>query len=236
MKFVSRLSPLWLTPIVVVVLATLASAQTLPAPNVAATQRDEDSPRLPGGPDKRVVYEAVVAHRGAPIGTSIMLEITNGQVGGWIQRNDFFPIDSGTADDDRIRFTSSGNEYEINLKTGRINYSGPDGKGNQRVERMAYVYGMIYRLAEPARGSAEVTIRNEQGDRVYFIGSPAVWKREGPPIDRLGFDRYKELVGKSMGFFLARVGGTRYLAVLEEPEGMDLQKRAPREDRRKRGR
>ena len=183
-------------------------------------------------PARRIVYESVVALQGKTIGTTIMLEVAdNGAVGGWIQRNDFFPIDSGHVDPDKIAFTSGGNQYNVNLRTMRINYSGPDGRGNQRVEKMTYVQGRVYRLTEEAMEERKITLQVDGSEKDYLIGQPAVWKRAGPPIDRFG--RLEEVLGKTVGAWLARIAGTRYLAVLEEPEGMDLQKKAPKKEKEK---
>lgn len=178
-----------------------------------------------------MVYEGVVALEGKTIGTSILLDVADGAVTGWIQRNDFFPIDSGSMNADRIQFTSGGNQYTINLRTSRIGYAGPDGSGNQRVEKMTYVSGRVYRLTEEAMEEHKVTLQTDDGEREYLIGRPAVWKRTGPPIDR--FERLEELLGKTVGAWLARIGGTHYLAVVEEPEGMDLQKKVPKKDKKR---
>ncbi len=181
---------------------------------------------------KRIVYEGVVALQGKTIGTTILLEFgENGAVSGWIQRNDFFPIDSGRADGDKIAFTSGGNQYSINLRTERISYSGPDGSGNQRVEKMTRVEGRVYRLMEEAVEERKVTLQVEGNEKDYLIEQPAVWKRAGPPIDR--FSRLEEVLGRTVSVWLARIGGTQYLAVLEEPQGVDLRKKLPKEKKEK---
>jgi len=178
----------------------------------------------------RQAWEGVVGFRGKVIGTSILLEIaSDGAVNGWIQRNDFFPIDSGRADPEHIKFTSGGNSYDINLRTERITYTGPDGQGNQRVTKMSYVQGVVYRIAEPMLDlPATVTIRNEDGDRAYNIDEPAIWKRSEAPLDRLGYERWKDILGKTTGLYLSRLGGSRVVSIMEEPEGMDLLKRQPK--------
>lgn len=206
--------------------ATGAAAQAPPAPAPVPSQ------------GKRVVYESVVALEGKTIGTSILLEIgdtpdgTGGRpVTGWIQRNNFFPIDSGQADADKISFTSGGNQYDINLRTERINYSGRDGSGNQHIEKMAYVSGRIYKLTEEADEERTMTLQTDDGEKDFLVGEPTVWKHNGPPIDR--FSRLEEVLGKTTGFWLTRMGSTRYIALMEEPAEMDLQKKVPKPPKKK---
>lgn len=215
------------------VLLLAQAPQTLPAPSVPAAPAA--APAEEAGDFRHIVYESVVHYQGKPIGTSILLQIArDGGVTGWIQRNDFFPIDSGHADAEHIRFTSGGNNYDVNLRTDRINYSGPDGKGNQRVDKMSYVKGLWYRITEPAEEDmSTVTIRNEDGDRDYRIGEPSIWKRASTPIDRLEFERYKDILGKTTGAFLSSYGASKYIAVVEEPAGMDIQKKLPKEKKKK---
>lgn len=216
-------------------LALAQAPQTLPAPSVPATPPAQTAAAEEAGDYRRIVYESVVHYQGKPIGTSILLQIArDGNVSGWIQRNDFFPIDSGKADAERIRFDSGGNSYDINLRTDRVNYSGPDGKGNQRVDKMSYVKGLWYRITEPAEESMSIlTIRNEDGDRDYRIGEPSIWKRASTPIDRLEFERYKGILGKTTGVFLSSYGASKYIAVVVEPEGMDIQKKLPKDKKKK---
>jgi hypothetical protein len=201
----------------------LLTAQAAPSP---ATPSPGTAPEV-----RQEAWEGVVGYRGKPIGTTILLQIaSNGAISGWIQRNDFYPIDSGQADSEHIKFTSSGNSYDINLRTARITYSGPDGSGNQRAEKLSRAEGMIYRLIEPTdEGESTITIRDDSGDRNYLATKPAVWKRVGKPIDELEYDRFKEIVGKTVAVYLSKVGQTRYIAVLVEPEGMDLQKHPPKQ-------
>lgn len=191
-------------------------------------------------PPQHLVYEGVVGLQGKTIGTNILLDVQDPgpgdsgvrRVSGWIQRNDFFPIDSGQMNPERIEFTSGGNQYTINLRTGRINYSGRDGNGNQRVEKMSPVRGRVYKLTEETEDEQRrITLQTDDGEREYIIGSPAIWKRQGLPIDR--FNRLEELLGKTVDAWLARIGATKYVAVIEEPEGLDLQKKAPRKDKKK---
>ena len=183
-------------------------------------------------PNKRMAFESVVALQGKTIGTTILLDIApDGSVGGWIQRNDFFPIDSGREEPERIKFTSGGNQYDINLRTMRVGYSGPDGSGNQRVERMARVEGRVYRLEEEATEERKVTLQIDGQEKDFLVGQPSVWKRSGPPIDR--FSRLEEVLGKTIVGWMARIGGRQYMAVFEEPEGVELLKKVPKEKKEK---
>jgi hypothetical protein len=184
---------------------------------------------------QRIVYEGVVALEGKTIGTSILLEIGDAPdakgarpVRGWIQRNDFYPIDSGSATEDHIVFTSGANQYDINLHTSRIIYSGKDGSGNQRVDKMTRVEGRVYQLTEMNEDEPRtMTLQIDGNEKDFLVGEPTVWKHSAPPIDRFG--RLEEILGKTTGFWISRFGSTRYVAIVEEPQGMDLQKKAPKE-------
>ena len=219
----------WLLP------ALLAVAQlALAAP---ASQGQASAARA----GQRIVYEGIVSLKGQTIGTTILLEASSNTgtsnadsgttVTGWIQRHDFFPIDSGRMDENQIVFTSDGNHYTIKRHTNRIIYSGPDGSGNRRVEEMTLISGRAYRLTEAIRGRHELTLQENQLEKHYLVGRPAVWKRTGPPIDR--FPRLEEVLGKTIRAWLAKSGGIYYVAVLEEPEGMDLQKKRPKKKKKK---
>ena len=185
-------------------------------------------------PPKRMVFEGIVQLAGKPIGSNILLEVRDGKVtGGWIQRNDFFPIDSGAADDEHIRFTSTGNQYDINLRTDRIACDGPEGKGNYRIEKMTPAEGRVYQMSEPMSDLATITLEDFGLEKDYRFGRPSIWKRDGPPIDRLEYERLKDIVGKNVRIWLTRMGGSRFIAVIEEPEGVDLQKKDKKEDKKK---
>ena len=225
-----RLNPLFM----LLAPALLAAAQMALAAHVSPGQTPA------AGSGQHIVYEGIVSLKGKTIGTTILIEASSNAganadsettVTGWIQRHDFFPIDSGHIDADRIVFTSGGNHYTINRRTNRISYSGPDGSGNRRVAEMTYISGRVYRVTEPARGQREITLETDRGKKEYLVGAPSVWKRAGPPIDN--FPRLEEVVGKTVGAWLAKSGGTHYLAVLEEPEGMDLQKKRPKKKKKK---
>ncbi len=206
----------------VLLLSVAAFAQDPAPPQAAATARRE-------------VWEAVVSYQGKAIGTNILLEIgPTGAVRGWIQRNDYFPIDSGQADSEHIKFGSGANSYDINLRTERISYSGPDGSGNQRATKMTAAQGMVYKLAEPmSDDEAILTLRNEDGDRSYAIGEPSIWKRAAAPIDHLEFERWKDILGKTTTLYISKFGSTRIVSVMEEPEGMDLVKHPPKDKNKK---
>ena len=216
--------------LVILLLASWLAGQVAQPPGSA--------PQTSAADVKRAVYEGVVALEGKTIGTSIMLEIAekpgadgSRPVGGWIQRNDFYPIDSGNATADHVVFTSGGNQYDINLNTLRISYAGRDGSGNQRVEKMSYVEGRVYKLTEEADEQRTMTLRISGDEKDFLVGEPTVWKRNGPPLIR--FSRLEEILGKTTGFWLSRFGTARYVAIVEEPQGMDLQKKAPKEKKDK---
>jgi hypothetical protein len=216
--------------LVILLLASSLAAQVA-QPQTAGTQ-------APASDVKRAVYEGVVALEGKTIGTSILLEIRekpgadgSRPVGGWIQRNDFYPIDSGNATADHVIFTSRGNQYDINLNTLRITYSGRDGSGNQRLEKMSHVEGRVYKLTEEADEERTMTLQISGDEKDFLVGEPTVWKRNGPPL--IHFSRLEEILGKTTGFWLSRFGTMRYVAIMEEPPGMDLQKKAPKEKRDK---
>ncbi len=220
----------WLLPLALLAVAQLALATPVPQGQGSAAR-----------PGQRIVYEGIVSFKGETIGTTILLETSsdtgtsNADAGttvtGWIQRHDFFSIDSGHMNEDQIVFTSGGNQYTIKRRTNRIIYSGPDGSGNRRVEKMTLISGRAYRLTEAIRGRHELTLQKNQLEKHYLVGRPAVWKRTGPPIDR--FPRVEEVVGHTIRAWLARSGGIYYVAVLEEPEGMDLQKKPPKKKKKK---
>ena len=214
----------------VLLLAASLAAQVAQPPGSA--------PQASAADIKRAVYEGVVALEGKTIGTSIMLEIDekagadgSRPVRGWIQRNDFYPIDSGNATADHVVFTSGGNQYDINLNTLRISYAGRDGSGNQRLEKMSYVEGRVYKLTEEADEQRTMTLQISGDEKDFVVGEPTVWKHNGPPV--IHFSRLEEILGKTTGFWLSRYGTERYVAIVEEPQGMDLQKKAPKEKKDK---
>ena len=226
-----QLNPLrWLLPPALLAAAQMALAAPVSQGQASAARAGQ-----------RIVYEGVVSLKGKTIGTTILLEASSNTgtsnadsgttVTGWIQRHDFFSIESGRMDEDQIVFTSGGNHYTIKRRTNRIIYSGPDGSGNKRVEEMTPISGRVYRVTEAVRGRQEITLQKNQREKHYLAGRPAVWKRTGPPIDR--FPRLEEVVGKTIRAWLSRIGGAYYLAVLEEPEGMDLQKKPPKKKKKK---
>jgi hypothetical protein len=184
----------------------------------------------PGVAQDRTVYEGVIHDRGKTIGTTILMEINAGKVSGWIQKHDFFPIDSGSADASSITFTSAGSTYKIDIKASRIQYGGPDGSGDQRLAKMESVRGRIYKLTEESDDQRIMTLQLPE-EKEFVIERPAVWKRSGPPIRQ--FERLEELLGKTVTFWRVRTGGAYSIEVIEEPEGMDILAKLPKEKDKK---
>ncbi len=181
---------------------------------------------------QRAVYEGVVNDRGKTIGTTILLEISGNSVRGWIQRNRFRPIDSGSASPSSITFTSDGNTYTLDLKNSRITYSGPDGSGDQRVVKMESTRGRVYRLTEESDCGRYMTLQTPDGEKEFTVERPpAVWKREGSPIEE--FSRLEEILGKTVTFWRVRTGGSYSIEVIEEPEGVNLLAKLPKEKKKK---
>jgi hypothetical protein len=184
---------------------------------------------------ERTAYEAVIHDRGKTIGSTILLEIAaDGKVSGWIQKHDYFPIDSGTADTSTITFTAAGNTYKINRQASRIQYGGPDGSGDQRVTRMEPVKGRVYKLKEALEDDPQVMTLQMPEEREFMIDHPTIWKHNGPPIR--GFERYLELLGKTTTFWQVRYGGGLSIEIVEEPEGMDILAKLPKEKDKKKKR
>ena len=186
----------------------------------------------PASGPQRAVYEGVIHDRGKTIGTTILLEISGNSVSGWIQRNRFRPIDSGSVGASSITFTSDGNTHTIDLKTSRISYSGPDGAGDQRVVKMESIRGRVYRLTEESDYGRYMTLQTPDGEKEFTVERPpAVWKREGPPIEQ--FSRLEEILGKTVTFWRVRTGGSYSIEVIEEPEGVNLLAKLPKEKKKK---
>lgn len=180
----------------------------------------------------RVAYEAVIHDRGKTIGSLILLETSGGKVSGWIQKNDYFPIDGGSVDGAIITFTSAGNTYKLNTQSMRVQYGGPDGTGDQRVTKLDAIKGRVYKLKEAAEEDDpyEMTLQMPE-EREFLIDHPTIWKHTGPPIRN--FERYMELLGKSTTFWRIRYGGAMAIEVVEEPEGMDILAKLPKDKDKK---
>jgi len=183
---------------------------------------------------ERTAYEGVIHDRGKTIGTTILLEITDGKVSGWIQKHDYFPIDGGTADSSTITFTAAGNTYKLNRQASRIQYGGPDGSGDQRVSRMEPIKGRIYKLKEALDDDPQVMTLQMPDERDFMIDHPTIWKHSGPPIRN--FERYLELLGKTTTFWRIRYGGASAIEIVEEPEGMDIVAKLPKDKDKKKKR
>src|SRR5271166_3693411 len=91
----------------------------------------------------RTVYESVIHDRGKTIGTTILLETSGQNVTGRVQKHDFVPIEKGVKTDAGFAFDAAGNHYQISTSTGRITYNGPDGAGDQRLNRMSPLVGRV---------------------------------------------------------------------------------------------
>jgi hypothetical protein len=181
---------------------------------------------------RRAAYEGVIHFKGKTIGTTILLEIHGERVLGWIQKHDFFPIDSGSVTPTGYTFTAAGNTYQINSRTSRIQYGGADGSGDQRIIKMESVTGWVYRLTEEADDMRTMTLRLPNDEIDLNIGRPSVWKRSGTPIRHLEW--MEQIVGKTVTFWRVRTGGAWTIEVIEEPEGLDLLARQPSEKEKKR--
>src|SRR6266404_4429474 len=83
----------------------------------------------------RVAYEGVIHDRGKTIGTTILLDVSGTAVTGWIQKHEYFPIETGQVTENGYSFRAAGNTYQMNTRSGRITYGGPDGSGDQRLTR-----------------------------------------------------------------------------------------------------
>ncbi len=180
---------------------------------------------------QRLVYEAVIHDRGKTIGTTILLESGGGKLGGWIQQHDFRPLESGSATASGFTFSAGGNTYNLNTATSRIMYGGPDGSGDQRASRMDPVRGRIYRLTERADDQQLMTLQTDHGEQDFTIERPTIWKKNGPPIRN--FERMEELVGKTVTIWRIKTGGVYTVEVIEEPAGMDILAKLPKEKKEK---
>ncbi len=216
---------LWTLDWIGLLLFLLALPVLAQAPQSAGPSGSLTAPR-------RMVYEGVIGDQGKTIGTTILLEVSGTSLSGWLQHNHFQHIDSGSLTDSSITFTAGGNTYAIDRKNSRISYSGPDGSGQQRVVQMDAVRGFVYRMTEESDYGRTMTLRMPDGERDFLIEQPpAVWKREGPPIEQ--FSRLEELVGKTATFWRTRMGGAYTIEVIEEPEGMNLLAKLPKEKKGK---
>lgn len=174
-------------------------------------------------------YEGVVDLKKKTIGTVILLEIMGSSVSGWMRLNKFVPIEGGSVSEDGAEFRAAGNTYRIDGRRGRISYSGPDGSGNRLVTPLLRITGNFQELTEGSRFSggnvAAVEVEGRRWD--LRVGSPALWKRSGPPFEN--FSRLEEVLGREITVWVAdsnlRIGR---IVVVEEPAGMDIPLKEPK--------
>lgn len=183
---------------------------------------------IPALSQERRVYEGVVGLKKKTIGTTILLEITESSLRGWVRLKDFVPIEGGTVSGNFTEFQAAGNRYTIDERKRRIAYSGPDGSGNRLLTPLSQVTGVFDELKEGTRLSrgdtAVVEVRGRR--RNFRVGRPSLWKRQGPPFET--FSRMEELLGREITVWVAGLsnrGGT--IVVVEEPEGMNIPLKAP---------
>ena len=106
-------------------------------------------------------------------------------------------------------------------------YGGTDGSGDQRCVKMDAVRGRLYRLTERADDEQLLTVQTDHGEQDFVIERPTIWKRNGPPI--IHFERMIELLGKNITIWRTKTGGVYTVEVIEEPEGMDILAKLPKE-------
>lgn len=182
---------------------------------------------------ERRVYEGVASWRGKTIGTLILLEGNAESAHGWIRLNTYVAIDSGKLTKNGAEFRSGANTYTIDDIEKRMTYSGPEGEGRRLATRLTRFTGTIHELLEatnekPAVAKMDVSGRN----RELAYGTPSLWKQQGAPFEK--FPRLEELLSKEVSVWVADVD-LRYgrLAVVEEPAGMDIPLKAPKQDKKK---
>ena len=172
---------------------------------------------------ERIVYEGVIHDRGKTIGTTILLEVSGPTVSGWVQKHDFVQIEKGVATDAGYTFDAAGNHYQIVTHTMRITYNGPDGAGDQHLNRMEPMVGRVYKIREETEEGRELTLQTDHGEQLLLVEQPpCVWKRSGPPIAKFDLDRFEEVLGKTLTIWRIRTGGSWSLEVMEEPAGLEI--------------
>jgi hypothetical protein len=185
-----------------------------------------------GGQERRA-YEGVVSWKDATIGTVITLDIHDNQVSGWLRLEKPVPVDSGSLVPDGVEFHAAGNTYRIDERHDHIIYSGPDGDGDRYLTTLTQWTGRLVELVEATETLPPLAVVEVRGRRRELrYGTPMLWKNNGPPFEK--FDRLKELLGKELSVWVAdpdlRSGR---LVVIEEPQGMDIPLKAPKNDKSK---
>src|ERR1017187_3944184 len=107
---------------------------------------------------ERIVYEGVINDHGKTIGTTILLELSGQTVSGWIQKHGYVQIDKGVKTDTGYTFDAAANHYQIVTRTLRITYNGPDGAGDQHLNRMESLVGRVYKIREETEEGRELTL------------------------------------------------------------------------------
>jgi len=190
-------------------------------------------------PPARAAFESVINVKGGKeIGTTILLELSSPAPGspikGWIQKHDFFSIDSGHVTEEGFTFQAAGNTYQLNTHTKRLVYSGADGSGDKRLNPMEAIAGRVYKIREETDEGRDLTLQTQHGDQTMLVDQePVIWKHSGPPIPKFHMDRLEEILGKNTTVWRTREGGTYTVELIEEPEGMDIPARLPKEKDKK---
>lgn len=178
-------------------------------------------------------YEGVVALRGKTIGTLILLDTSGNTLEGWMRLDKFVPVESGNVLEHGVEFTAAGNHYEVDERRGQISYSGPDGEGSRYIQRLQRETGRFEELGE-GRGFSGVKIATvEVNGRLhrFRVGRPTFWKRSEAPFET--FERLEELLGKRISLWLADADErSGRVVAIEEPEGMDIPLKKPKEDKK----
>jgi hypothetical protein len=195
---------------------------------------------VPATPSHAAFETVITMKGGKEVGCTILLSFpspaTGSAVTGWIQRNDFFPIDSGQVTETGFTFQALGNTYQINTRTKRFIYGGADGPGDKRLNPMEPISGRVYKIREETDEGRDMTLQTDHGDLTMLVDSedrPALWKHSGPPIQKFRLERLEEILGKTTTVWRTREGGTYTIEVIEEPEGMDIPARLPKEPKKK---
>ena len=179
-------------------------------------------------PERRA-FEGVVSWKQATIGTVILLDIRDNGVSGWLRLDKPVAIDGGSLVEDGIEFRSAGNAYRIDTRRGRIIYSGPQGEGNRYITPLTRLTGRLEELLEETETSPPIaTLEVDGRRRNLHYGTPALWKRSGPPFEK--FERLEELLGREISVWVADADlrSGRIVAV-EEPEGVDIPLKPPKQ-------
>src|ERR1035438_6126530 len=135
------------------------------------------------------VFESVISMKGGKeIGTIILLSFPSPAPGsavtGWVQKHDFFPIDSGQVTETGFTFQAAGNTYQLNPRTRRLVYNGIDGSGDKLAKPLDAITGRVYKIREETDEGRDMTLQTDHGDQTMLVDSeaePALWNRTGQP-------------------------------------------------------